>query len=92
MQRLSAWIHVHRRMGTRTISLEDSAYSRLKAVKRPGEGFSDAVNRVLGAREPSILDFRGMLPGGAAERLAETIAHMKREDIRAQRTRVGAKR
>ena len=83
---------MHRRVGTKTISLEDSAYSRLKAVKRPGESFSDAVNRVLGAREPSFLDFRGMLPGGAAERLAETIARMKGEDIRVRRTRVGAKR
>jgi len=45
-------------MGTKTISLEDSAYSRLKAVKRPGESFSDAVNRVLGGNEPSFLDFR----------------------------------
>src|SRR5207302_5512702 len=50
---------MHRCMGTKTISLEDSAYSRLKAVKRPGESFSDAVNRVLGANEPSFLDFKG---------------------------------
>jgi predicted CopG family antitoxin len=83
---------MHRCMGTKTISLEDSAYSRLKAVKRPGESFSDAVNRVLGGNEPSFLDFRGMLHSGAAERLAETIARMKVEDIRAQRTRVGSKR
>jgi len=51
---------MHRCMGTKTISLEDSACSRLKAVKRPGESFSDAVNRVLGGNEPSLLDFRSL--------------------------------
>jgi predicted CopG family antitoxin len=79
-------------MGTKTISLEDSAYSRLKAVKRPGESFSDAVNRVLGSNEPSFLDFRGLLNGRSGERLAETVARMKREDIRAQTRRVLQKR
>ncbi len=83
---------MHRCMGTKTISLEDSAYSRSKAVKRPGESFSDAVNRVLGGNEPSFLDFRGMLHGSSGHRLAETVARMKREDIRAQRTRTVQKR
>ncbi|HEV2118694.1 MAG TPA: antitoxin VapB family protein [Candidatus Bathyarchaeia archaeon] len=78
-------------MGTKTISLEDSAYTRLKAAKRPGESFSDAVNRVLGAKEPSFLDFRGLLHSSSADRLAQTIARMKQEDIRAQRTRVAHK-
>ncbi len=83
---------MHRCMGTKTISLEDSAYSRLKAVKRPGESFSDVVNRVLGSSEPSFLDFRGLLHGGSGDRLAETVARMKLEDIRAQRARIVQKR
>ena len=83
---------MHRCMGTKTISLEDSAYSRLKAVKRPGESFLDVVNRVLGSSEPSFLDFRGLLHGGSGDRLAETVARMKREDIRAQRARIVQKR
>ena len=72
--------------------MEDSAYSRLKAVKRPGESFSDVVNRVLGSSEPSFLDFRDLLHGGSGDRLAETVARMKREDIRAQRARIVQKR
>ena len=83
---------MHRCMGTKTISLEDSAYSRLKAVKRPGESFSDVVNRVLGSSEPSFLDFRGLLHGVSGDRLAETVARMKREDIRAERARIVQKR
>src|SRR5437660_10262686 len=83
---------MHRCMGTKTISLEDSAYSRLKADKRPGESFSHVVNRVLGASEPSFLDFRGLLHGGSADRRAERVARMKREDIRAQRAGMVQKR
>jgi len=64
----------------------------LKAVKRPGESFSDVVNRVLGSSEPSFLDFRGLLHGGSGDRVAETVARMKREDIRAQRARIVQKR
>ncbi len=65
---------------------------RLKAVKRPGESFSDVVNRVLGRKEPSFLDFRGLLQGGSIDRLAETVARMKREDIRAQRMQMHPRR
>ncbi len=83
---------MHRCMGTKTISLEDSAYMRLKAVKRPGESFSDVINRVLGGREPSFLDFRGLLQGDSIDRLAEALARMKREDIRAQRLQMPSKR
>ena len=52
----------------------------------------DVVNRVLGSSEPSFLDFRGLLHGGSGDRLAETVARMKREDIRAQRARIVQKR
>lgn len=33
-------------MGTKTIGLDDEAYERLKAEKREGESFSDAVKRI----------------------------------------------
>jgi len=79
-------------MGTKTISLEDSAYARLKAVKRPGESFSDVVNRVLGRKEPSFLDFRGLLQGKSVDRLAEAVTRMRREDVRAQRLQMHSKR
>ncbi len=80
-------MHMHRCMGSKTISLEDSAYSRLKAVKRPGESFSDAVNRVLGADEPSFSDFRGLLRRTGVDNLEKAVERMRREDIRVQRTR-----
>lgn len=33
-------------MGTKTISLSEEAYNRLKAAKKEGESFSDIVNRI----------------------------------------------
>lgn len=74
-------------MGTKTISLEDSAYAKLRAAKRPGESFSDVINRILGGREPSLLDLRGFLDRKSAGRLAEAIARMREEDIESQARR-----
>ncbi len=33
-------------MGNKTISVSDEAYARLKARKKPGESFSDTINRL----------------------------------------------
>jgi len=62
--------------------LEDSAYEKLRAAKRPGESFSEAVLRLLGDREPSLLDFRGLLDKKTVQGVRDTIARMKEEDLR----------
>lgn len=80
-------MHVHACMGSKTISLEDSAYAKLRAAKRPGESFSDVIQRVLGDRQPSFLDFRGLLDRKSAERLAKILARMREEDLEAQKGR-----
>jgi len=72
-------------MGTKTISLEDSAYLKLKAAKRPGESFSDVINRIVGSREPSLLDLRGLFDRKSVDQLAVAIARMREEDIEAQK-------
>ena len=75
-------------MGTKTISLEDSAYGKLKAAKRPGESFSDVIHRVIGSREPSLLEFTKLLDRKASEELARAIARMRDEDIALQRRKL----
>ena len=81
-------MHIHRCMGTKTISLEDSAYSKLKAAKRPGESFSDIVHRILGSREPSLLEFTKLLDRKASEELVRAIARMREEDVALQRRKM----
>jgi predicted CopG family antitoxin len=78
---------MHRCMGTKTISLEDSAYVKLKAAKRPGESFSDVINRLLGNREPSLLDLQGLFDRRSVDQLVASIARMREEDIEAQKLR-----
>lgn len=79
-------------MGIKTISLEDSAYSKLKAAKRPGESFSDVVHRIVGSREPSLLEFTKLLDRKASRELARTVARMREEDIALQRRRLAGGR
>ena len=79
-------------MGTKTISLEDSAYGKLKAAKRQGESFSEVIHRLLGSREPSLLEFTRLLDRDAAEKVAEAIARMRDEDLAVQRRRIAAGR
>ena len=81
-------MHIHRCMGTKTISLEDSAYGKLKAAKRPGESFSDVIHRVIGSREPSLLEFTKLLGRRSSEELARAIARMRDEDIALQRRKL----
>ncbi len=79
-------------MGTKTISLETSAYERLKAAKRTGESFSDVVRRILGSREPSLLELTRLLDKRAADEVAGAIARMREEDIEIQRRRLATDR
>ncbi len=80
---INTQMHICSTVVSRTISLELSAYERLKAAKREGESFSDVVNRVLGDN-PSLTEFHGLLSKEAAEEVAETIAQMRREEIELQ--------
>lgn len=68
-------------MGTKTISLTEEAYNRLKAAKKEGESFSDVVNRISpGVR---LEDYWGILDEEAADDLREVV-----EEGRARR-RIG---
>ena len=79
---------MHICMGSKTISLEDSAYTRLRAAKRSGESFCDVIHRLLGKGEPSLLEFTRLVDRQAADKIAEAVARIKQEDIELQKRKI----
>ncbi|MFC6907145.1 antitoxin VapB family protein [Halalkalicoccus tibetensis] len=72
-------------MATKTISLDEEAYERLKARKREGESFSEVVKRIAGERSWS--EVTGILSEDEADDL-EAIIEDGRERSRNRRDRL----
>lgn len=68
---------VHTSMATKTVSLTEEAYERLKARKKEHESFSDVITRITNTR--SLLDFAGILTEEQAHRLKKTIARSREQ-------------
>ena len=64
-------------MGTKTISLAEDAYEKLKRHKREGESFSDVVRRLTG--DVRLSEYYGRLDAETADEL-EAIVEARRED------------
>ena len=65
-------------MGSKTISLDDEAYKRLKREKNANESFSDVVKRLTRpVKHKSLVDFAGVWYLSAQER--ETIKTVLKE-------------
>ncbi len=58
-------------MATKTISITEEAYERLKAKKENNESFTDVINKITGRR--SIMEFAGILSDEDAEKIEEHI-------------------
>ena len=76
-------------MGSKTISVSDEAYARLKARKKPGESFSDTINRLTATKRLSEIagtldeeDVRviekavKVIRSSSGERIKELVAEM----------------
>ena len=58
-------------MPTRTISITEEAYERLRVMKEKKESFTDVINRITGRR--SLLELAGILSKDEAEKLEKHI-------------------
>ena len=73
-------------MGTKTISLADDAYEKLKARKREGESFSDVVRRLAGG--VTLADYHGVLDEDTAAELEDIVEKRREERATGHRRRV----
>lgn len=72
-------------MASKNISISESAYKRLKALKEDKESFTDAINRLT--REKSLSRIEGILTDEEAEELEDHIREA-REDSRKRMDRI----
>ena len=70
-------MHEYKSMATKTISITEEAYKRLRLRKGPDESFSDVIVR-LTERRP-LTDFAGMLSHSSASAIRKAIMESRRE-------------
>lgn len=68
-------------MGTKTISIKDSVYRRLKRSKREDESFSDLIECLLKKKNTDLMRYFGRLKGN-------NILNSIEEDSKEMRARV----
>jgi len=81
-------LHIYRLVSSRTVSLERSAYERLRAAKRPGESFTVLVNRLLEGSQPSFRSLAGVLSKEDARAVREAIKRMRKAEGRSESERL----
>lgn len=77
-------------MGTKKISISEEAYERLSALKKPGESFTDVVNRLTIKRSiielTSILELAGTLTEEEGEEIRRNIEELHEASFKRDRS------
>jgi predicted CopG family antitoxin len=63
-------------MATKTITIKEEVYYKLKARQYPNESFSEELDRILGKQKNTFRDFAGMW------------SHFSDEEIKDMKTRI----
>ena len=72
-------------MPSKTVSLEASAYERLRAAKAANESFSETVNRILSRDRPSCRELSGFFTRSEAEAVRSAIHRMRADEAPAEK-------
>ncbi len=64
-------------MATKTITIKEDAYKKLKAKKKENESFSDVINREFGSK--SIRNLIGTLSDKEAKNMKDEIKERRKE-------------
>ena len=75
-------------MSSKTVSLEASAYERLRAAKAPHESFTQTVNRLLARDRPSCRELAGFFTASEAEGVRSAIRRMRAAEAPAEKLRI----
>lgn len=67
-------------MATKTVSLKESAYNKLKNLKEEGESFSDLIDRITS--EKSLTEISGIWEDEELEDLVDENRERTEEEIR----------
>jgi predicted CopG family antitoxin len=70
------------------VSLEASAYERLKSAKDPKESFSEAIHRLLSDSRPSFRQIAGILSSAEAEEISAAVRKMRAQELPSEKTRI----
>jgi predicted CopG family antitoxin len=65
-------------MGTKNIAISEEAYQRLKALRKPGESFTEVIERITRSR--SILELVGVLSMAEGAELRSMIKKIRGEN------------
>jgi predicted CopG family antitoxin len=64
-------------LGTKNIAISEEAYQRLKSLKKPGESFTEVIERMTRTR--GILELSGIISKQEALRVSEAVRGTRRE-------------
>lgn len=65
-------------MGSKTLTITEEAYNRLKAEKREDESFTETITRILGETHSDWRRGFGRYSGADGEELERVVTHSKR--------------
>ena len=62
-------------MGTKNFAISDEAYERLKSLKKPGESFTELIERMT--KRQGVVDLAGLLTKSEGLKMKKTVSELR---------------